>query len=118
MKPRKTVASSDAASDDEVQTYQQCLEQAEICREQALNAARLKRFKAACGLFNTAISRCRYAITLGGGACEEASDKLTQLESELSIYADLARSMERPLLVRDNPLAPGVAQSSGSRESG
>ena len=79
-------------------TYKEFLEQAEVCREQAHDAARLKRYKAACGLFATAIALCNRAITLGGDACTEAKDALHQMQMEMATYVELARSMERPLL--------------------
>ena len=79
-------------------TYKEFLEQAEVCREQAHNAARLKRYKAACGLFSTAIALCHRAIELGGEACTEAKDALHQMQMEMATYVELARSMERPLL--------------------
>ena len=41
----------------------ECLQQAEICREQAQEAARMKRFKAARGLFATAIALCQSALS-------------------------------------------------------
>ena len=75
-----------------------CLEQAEICREQARDAARLKRFRAAFGLFSTAAALCRHAFTIQG-ADENfkslATDRLQQIDVEMATYAELARSLER-----------------------
>ena len=100
----------------------ECLQQAEICREQAQEAARLKRFKAARGLFATAIALCQNALNAlstrrkervtenvpahtqnpGDDAMITADDAalrayLQQLNIEMATYSDLARSMERPL---------------------
>ena len=93
--------------------YASCLVQARICREQAQEAARLKRFQAAVGLFQTAISLCQRAVSLrpnsqpdlapttpGEGAASdgEARAYLQVLAVELSAYDELARSMNRPFL--------------------
>ena len=94
--------------------YTACLAQARICREQAQEAARLKRFKAAVGLFQTAISLCQRAVSLrksapptdlapveadsGADGDGEARAYLQVLAVELSAYDELARSMNRPLL--------------------
>ena len=110
----KKRASKMPASVNEMQCCE-CLQQAEICREQAQEAARMKRFKAARGLFATAIALCQSALS----ACaarnkERAPDAapvnvtenpddaaiqayLQQLNIEMATYSDLARSMERPL---------------------
>ncbi len=97
--------SAEAAGDE----YSACLVQARICREQAQEAARLKRFQAAVGLFQTAISLCQRAMTLRKAppplepcAPEAASDGeareyLQVLAVEMSAYDELARSMNRPL---------------------
>jgi len=78
--------------------YKSCLQQAEVCREQARDAVRLKRWKAAYGLFTTAIALCNRAATIGGDACTEAKDALRQMQIEMATYGELARSMEKPLL--------------------
>lgn len=94
--------------------YAACLVQARICREQAQEAARLKRFKAAVGLFQTAISLCQRAVSLrksvppsdsapteadsGADGDGEARAYLQVLAVELNAYDELARSMNRPLL--------------------
>lgn len=75
----------------------ECLEQADICCEQARAAASLKRFTAARGLFNTAVALCQRAVALDGVARAEAEGRLRQLHSEMSVYSELARSKERPL---------------------
>ena len=90
---RKRQLQPDAAPPDE-----SCLEQANICCEQARTAARLKRYTAARGLFVTAIALCHRAIALNGTARPQAEICLGQLHNEMSAYSELARSMERPLL--------------------
>lgn len=75
-----------------------CLQQAEICREQARDAARLKRFHAAFGLFSTAAALCRHAVAIQDAdesARSLASDCLQQIDIEMATYAELARSLER-----------------------
>lgn len=76
----------------------ECLEQADICCEQARAAASLKRFTAARGLFNTAVALCQRAVALNGVARADAEGRLRQLHSEMSAYSELARSKERPLV--------------------
>ncbi|RYX81470.1 hypothetical protein EON83_24055 [bacterium] len=72
------------------------LEQAEVCREQAREAARLKRFRAALGLFSTASALCRH-VALHGREAERtlASDFLATLAIEMATYNDLARGSQR-----------------------
>lgn len=81
-------------------TCQDWLDQAEVCREQARIAAGMKRFKAARGLFSTAIALCRQAMARGGEANPEAKDRLRQLDTEMLAYTELSKSMARPLLGR------------------
>ena len=75
------------------------LEQAEICREQARDAARLRRFKAAFGLFSTAAALCRHALASGADA-DQATACLRSIDSEMAAYSELARSMDKPLAPR------------------
>ena len=72
------------------------LEQAEVCREQARDAANLKRFHAALGLFATAATLCRHASTLESDANATLliQDRLQQIELEAATYYELARSRE------------------------
>lgn len=72
------------------------LEQAEVCREQARDAANLKRFHAALGLFATAATLCRHAVTLEHDAVATRSiqERLRQIELEATTYYELARSRE------------------------
>jgi hypothetical protein len=75
-----------------------CLEQAEICREQARDAARLKRFSAAFGLFSTAAALCRHTFSFqeaDESAKSLATDRLHQIDIEMATYAELARSLDR-----------------------
>jgi hypothetical protein len=85
----------------EVPVSVSCLEQAEICREQARDAARLRRFKAALGLFATAAALCKRALTLtenDESFRSLAMDRLRQIEVEIATYTDLARAMERSVV--------------------
>jgi hypothetical protein len=79
-------------------SYKAYLEQAEVCREQAHDAVRMKRWKAAYGLFSTAVALCNRAAAMGGDACTEAREALRQMQIEMATYGELARSMEKPLL--------------------
>jgi hypothetical protein len=97
---RKTANIAPPLDDD----YRDCLEQAEVCREQARLAAGLKRYGAARGLFATAINLCQRALGLRAGAADEASERLRQLNIEMSTYSELAKSMERPL--RSSTIVP------------
>ena len=101
-----------APVEEPLDEFRECLHQAEICREQAQEAARLKRFHAALGLFQTAIVLCQRAVGLRSAprsvveAAEpfeapdedEASKYLQVLTIEMATYADLARSLERPIV--------------------
>ena len=73
------------------------LEQAEVCREQARDAASLKRFQAALGLFATAATLCRHAVSIetDTSATLLIQDQLQQIEIEAATYYELARSMEK-----------------------
>ena len=93
----------------DIANYESYLRQAEVCREQAHDAVRLKRWKAACGLFSTAIALCNRAATLGGDTCLEAKDALRQMQSEMASYSELARSMDRPLLAMPTMASPTMA---------
>lgn len=90
-KTRRAVEAAPAPDSD----YQHCLQQAEICCEQARDAARLKRIEAACGLFSTAQSLLRRAIGIGGDACSEARERLASITTEMAAYCELSRSQSR-----------------------
>ncbi len=62
----------------------ECLQQAEICREQAQEAARMKRFKAARGLFTTAIALCQRALS----ACAARNKDGANLPKNSPTHAD------------------------------
>lgn len=97
-----------------------CLWQAEICCEQAREAARLKRLHAACGLFATAQSLLKRAIASSGDlcaeACEDAREKLKNITSEMATYSDLAKSAARPMHILHATLAtnPTLANDQNS----
>ncbi len=108
MRTKKIVAAvkrvvSKSPNTPECISYEDCLAQAEICREQARAAARLRRFKAARGLFSTAQALYGQAVLLGGESCADARERLAQLKEEMSAYRELARSMERPLVMQVKP---------------
>lgn len=74
------------------------LQQAEICREQARDAARLKRFGAAFGLFTTAATLCRHvfgAEQTDPSVRDLALERLHQIDTEMAAYAELARTAAR-----------------------
>lgn len=75
------------------------LREAAVCGEQAREAARIKRWHAASGLFSTAIALCRQAEQVSADEQERAETLLLlhQLTQELSVYAELTRSLNRPL---------------------
>jgi hypothetical protein len=72
-----------------------CLLQAEICREQARDAARLKRFRAAFGLFSTAAALCRHVASVAENDENTrliAAERLQQIDIEMATYAEFARA--------------------------
>jgi hypothetical protein len=100
MKKKKVTARAQQISETssaECVGYQDCLEQADICCEQARAAARLKRFKAAYGLFATAQALYQRAMTLGGDACTDAKERLHHITVEMAAYGELAKSVARPV---------------------
>ena len=99
MKRKSPVSKKDPRS-AECASDKDRLEQAGICCEQAREAASRKRFTAACGLFSTAIALYQQAIAMDGESHTEAEQHLSQLRSEVAAYSELARSMDRPLLMR------------------
>ena len=77
-------------------------EQATVCCEQARQAATMRRLRAACGLFATAIALYRYVLQSGSALLEERTRQqiengLRQVEQEMAIYEALSRSKSRPL---------------------
>lgn len=109
-KRRQSTAGTSGA-DSSTDEYAECLRQARICREQAQEAARLKRFSAAHGLFQTAIALCQRALGRAKPAAPnleaepnaasssegEAREYIQVLVVEMGAYDELARSMNRPL---------------------
>ncbi len=79
-------------------SFQDCLEAAETCCEQARLAGRCRRFKAACGLFSTAATLYRHAMSLDGISYPALEKRLQEIETEMSAYCELAKSMARPLI--------------------
>jgi len=103
-RPQKNVVSTACA------TGQDRLDQAEVCREQARDAARLHRFAAARGLFSTAVAL--YQEAMASGLHDEAAERLRQLQIEIATYSELSRSMGRPLLMH------GAHPASADRSKG
>jgi hypothetical protein len=95
---RKSTVSKEEVRSARSATDKDRLKQAEICCEQAREAASRKRFTSACGLFSTAIALYQQAIALGGGSHLEAEEHLSHLQAEVVAYSELAKSMDRPLL--------------------
>ena len=72
------------------------LAQADVCREQAREAAHLKRYKSSLGLFATASALCRYVLTKGEPSdAALASERLKSLSVEMASYSELARGAHR-----------------------
>ena len=81
------------AASPEVSALTSFLEQAEVCREQAREAARLKRFRSALGLFSTAGALCRHVAAHGDEHLRaRAGEFAASLAVEVTTYSDLARS--------------------------
>ena len=80
------------------------IEQADVCCREARLAARMKRLRAACGLFETALSLLRRAAQFGGAIKNEAIERLSQITTEAAIYAELCRDAShktpQPIRVR------------------
>ncbi|HVF10857.1 MAG TPA: hypothetical protein VNA16_08650 [Abditibacteriaceae bacterium] len=86
-------------------TFQDFVQEAELCCEHARLAARLKRFEASRGLFLTAAALYHRAITAAGTCYPSIENRLREIELEMAAYSELARSMARPLLSQP-PVAP------------
>ena len=85
-------------------TFQDFLEEAELCCEHARLAARQKRYEASRGLFITAMALYQRAVKAAGNSYPSIENRVREIELEMAAYAELARSMARPLL-RPAPLA-------------
>ncbi len=103
-KSKHTNLQNSAAASNECPNCRDYMQQAEICCEQARAAARLKRLKAACGLFATAQSLLTRAVSLGGDACSEARERLNSISAEMATYCELAKSAARPIHQTKTPL--------------
>lgn len=84
-------ARSKASNAEAASASHDLLEQAEVCCREARVAARMKRLRAACGLFQTAQSLLKRAIETGGAARQEAAERLAQIGNEAAVYAELCR---------------------------
>ena len=85
-------------------TFQDFLEQAELCCEHARLAARRKRYEASRGLFITAVALYQRAVKAAGTSYPSIENRVREIELEMAAYAELTRSMARPLL-RPAPIA-------------
>jgi hypothetical protein len=70
---------------------QDYLEQAGVCCEQARQAATMRRMRAACGLFGTAIALYRHILQTGAARIDEPmrqqiEENLRQVEQEVALY--------------------------------
>ncbi|MBV9468206.1 MAG: hypothetical protein JO316_03010 [Abitibacteriaceae bacterium] len=74
-------------------SFTACLEQAELCCEQARQAARARRFKAACGLFTTASDLYRRALNLDSASYPAVENRLRAIEVEINTNTELAKDM-------------------------
>ncbi len=91
---------------EESPTFSDVVAQAETCCEQARIAGRQRRYKAAYGLFSTALALYKRATLLDGVSYVALESRLHEVESEMAVYSELAKSMARPL----NTTAMGTSQ--------
>jgi hypothetical protein len=82
---------------EESSTFSDVVAQAETCCEQARIAGRQRRYKAAYGLFSTALALYKRATLLDGVSYVALESRLHEVESEMAVYSELAKSMARPL---------------------
>ena len=108
MSKKKKLLAATNAKDAAQEPGRELIEQADVwCREARL-AARMKRLRAACGLFETAMSLLRRAVQLGGAIKNEATVLLAQITTEAAIYAELCRDTShhqtpQPVRIRIEP---------------
>ena len=76
----------------DVLSFNELIDEAELCCEQARAAGRHRRYRAACGLFNTAISLYRHATTVEGVSYRAVETRINAVEIELSAYKELVSS--------------------------
>jgi hypothetical protein len=67
------------------------LEQAGVCCEQARQAASMRRMRAACGLFGTAIALYRHMLQTNAAVMDDAmrqliEENLQHVEQEVALY--------------------------------
>jgi len=94
---RKSKSTNTPAESPESMTFQDYLEEADLCCEHARIAGRQRRFGAARGLFETAASLYRRALDSAGNSQPTVDSRLRGVEAEMSAYTELARSLARPL---------------------
>jgi hypothetical protein len=87
-------------------TLSDCLEAVEVCCEHARAAVSRHRFQAALGLMITAHQLCRHALEQvppqADGMRAVIEEKLSAVEKEKTAYAELVKSMSRPLTSQRN----------------
>lgn len=96
--PDETAEISNGQNQSE--SVEQCLQQVEICCEQARDAARRRRFEAAIGLFSTAVALCRRALSsakISETGRRALKENLDRISSEMAAYTQLVSSLHRPL---------------------
>lgn len=109
MSKKKKPLAAPNANNEAQEPGRELIEQADVCCREARLAARMKRLRAACGLFETALSLLRRAVQFGGAIKNEASERLIQITTEAAIYAELCRDTShhnapRPVPIRvQNP---------------
>jgi hypothetical protein len=82
---------------EESSTFSDVVTQAETCCEQARIAGRQRRYKAAYGLFSTALALYKRATLLDGVSYVALESRVHEVENEMAVYSELAKSMARPL---------------------
>jgi hypothetical protein len=82
----------------EEMSFEDYMEEAEICCEHARIAGRQRRYRAAIGLFTTAATLYRHAGAIDGVSYPAIEERLRHIDTEMSAYSELARSMSRPLV--------------------
>jgi hypothetical protein len=82
---------------EESSTFSDVVAQAETCCEQARIAGRQRRYKAAYGLFSTALALYKRATLLDGISYVALESRVLEVEGEMAVYSELAKSMARPL---------------------
>ena len=105
---------STRAQNEMTETFAECVEQAEICCEHARIAGRQRRYKAACGLFSTALALYSRATNEEGATYGAVQSRLREVETEMAAYNELAKSMSRPM----HPPSIQTSTSARTREVG